>query len=583
MRNMKLIRMLLAVVLIPLMVLSISMSAMAAPSDFDPVSITEGAPLEIVWDYWTNPNATSPYQGTVTNVDGGTYIPQQFLLWAEKTVQSITASNGATVQYKYDSADGTNSAYLVDISGISTVANPVQILSVTLTSTSSGNDGTYVVYSPNANGSVTSNFPTAINGYLPIGQYSNFPVPNGYWNCLYKNGTNANPTDELKFLNGMEPTGVSLGLGGGYIQFEYATPIYNDPLNPYGLDFIVYGNAFTGNPEPGAVQVSADGINWYELAGSFYYDSSTLWNQAVTYTNNGPGTGTGIVYSFDGGLTQNNLNTASTNRGGWFPQTAIMGNVWGGNGQSTIPQQYPSAVLTSTGVYNVDWPSATVITYGATPTGAGAPTDPNAITGVSVVPDFSTGTHYRFGYTDVHPNGSNYGVATNPYDSSTAVGTSGGDGFDISWAVDKNGDPVFLESVKYIRVFTAVINDTISQGNPFGETSTEVCGVYVATGTGSGDNETDLEVYIDNLNYDEIATSNMATQTVYQSQTSEDYDIYSDEDYVYVNGTSVSCTTSTPYSFNVSLASTGDTAYYQIITQNGSRSPYITLLKIIRT
>jgi hypothetical protein len=64
----------------------------------------------------------------------------------------------------------------------------------------------------------------------------------------------------------------------------------------------------------------------------------------------------------------------------------------------------------------------------------------------------------------------------------------------------------------------------------------------------------------------------MTTQTVYQSQDSQSYDIYSDEDYVFVNGTSVSCTSNTPYSFNVTLTSPGATAYYQIITQSGTES-----------
>lgn len=38
------------------------------------------------------------------------------------------------------------------------------------------------------------------------------------------------------------------------------------------MDFVVYGNAFNGNPEAGAVQVSENGTTWYELAGSKYYD-----------------------------------------------------------------------------------------------------------------------------------------------------------------------------------------------------------------------------------------------------------------------------------------------------------------------
>ncbi len=32
--------------------------------------------------------------------------------------------------------------------------------------------------------------------------------------------------------------------------------------NPYGVDFVIYGNAFNGNPEAGAVQVSG---GWHNM------------------------------------------------------------------------------------------------------------------------------------------------------------------------------------------------------------------------------------------------------------------------------------------------------------------------------
>ena len=88
---------------------------------------------------------------------------------------------------------------------------------------------------------------------------------------------------------------------------------------------------------------------------------------------------------------------------------------------------------------------------------------------------------YRFGYADVRQNGTNYGVAVNPYATlpSAAVG---GDGFDLSWAVDAEGKPVTLTDVKFVRVYSAVLFNA----PPFGETSTEVCGIYVASGQGTG-------------------------------------------------------------------------------------------------
>lgn len=77
---------------------------------------------------------------------------------------------------------------------------------------------------------------------------------------------------------------------GSYITLKFNTPITDDPLNPMGLDFIVYGNAFWvgGNPankwiEAGLVEVSEDvntnGIAddaWYVMPGSRNYSASVL-------------------------------------------------------------------------------------------------------------------------------------------------------------------------------------------------------------------------------------------------------------------------------------------------------------------
>jgi hypothetical protein len=61
---------------------------------------------------------------------------------------------------------------------------------------------------------------------------------------------------------------VSLG-DGGRITLAFANPVYDDPKNPYGKDFIVFGNAFyqvyptTRWQEPGFVEISPDNVNWY--------------------------------------------------------------------------------------------------------------------------------------------------------------------------------------------------------------------------------------------------------------------------------------------------------------------------------
>ena len=79
---------------------------------------------------------------------------------------------------------------------------------------------------------------------------------------------------------------TGLGGFGGYMTVYYEDGIVDNPTNPYGIDFIVYGNAFAyGNNsggEPAGVKVSEDGSTWYELAGSAHYEVSTKYKQNVT-------------------------------------------------------------------------------------------------------------------------------------------------------------------------------------------------------------------------------------------------------------------------------------------------------------
>ncbi len=97
----------------------------------------------------------------------------------------------------------------------------------------------------------------------------------------------------------MLQTASGCGSLGGYVQYDFSSnPIQNLDTNPYGVDFVVYGNAFNGNPEAAAVQVYAQEIltddgngnvtyghyKWYELAGSMYYSDSAVRNTTVYYT-----------------------------------------------------------------------------------------------------------------------------------------------------------------------------------------------------------------------------------------------------------------------------------------------------------
>lgn len=82
----------------------------------------------------------------------------------------------------------------------------------------------------------------------------------------------------------------SIGTAGSFVTVGFNTPIVDDPQNPQGLDFIVFGNAFYvgGNiqnrwAEPGIVEVSADQNNngladdpWYVIPGSRGVDQSAV-------------------------------------------------------------------------------------------------------------------------------------------------------------------------------------------------------------------------------------------------------------------------------------------------------------------
>ncbi len=76
---------------------------------------------------------------------------------------------------------------------------------------------------------------------------------------------------------------VSIGIGG-HLTLTFDHPVQDDPCNPYGIDFIIFGNSFhisgggqpwaNGDPndtvvsgalfaEPALVSVSQDGMNWF--------------------------------------------------------------------------------------------------------------------------------------------------------------------------------------------------------------------------------------------------------------------------------------------------------------------------------
>lgn len=471
-----------------------------------PVSISTGDPVFIAW------NGTT---GTVAGRNGSSKIPGEFTLWVENPT-SVTV-NGTAQSASLQ--NGTNYGYTITTSEDNTLSIVVV-----------AGGTTYTISCGTKSHTPAGSAPTSVVSYLPLGQFAN----NSGWGYL---GT--------KFVGKTAPetTGVSLGAFGGFIEFYFENGIEDKATNPYGVDFVIYGNAFNGNPEAGAVQVSVDGTTWYELAGSNYYKSNFTANDPANgfskfYT--GTLRNTSVIYTKGSSRVTaklGSLNAADCCPAAWFPLTTNF----------TAFENDPTGGATCDSRVSVNL-SGNTLTF----------------TGVTAIADSDTTADYAFGYADVTPNGSpsEYGEAVNPYTPYTSDKT-GGDGFDLAWAVDiATGEPVNLsgQKVKYVRVYSAVLDF-----GRFGETSPEITGIFTARGTNGSAATTDLTVKKGKNTY---TTANMSSRSV----STGTYTVKSSEDYVYINGVKVDA--SSGYSLAVESG-----VLYQIITQSGTESPYITVLK----
>ena len=237
-------------------------------------------------------------------------------------------------------------------------------------------------------------------------------------------------------ISGTNDIMISLGGYGGYVTFGFDHTVINIPGEK---DFRIWGNAFYellnpdqrgGSAEPGIVMVSYDtncnGLpddEWYELAGSEYYKAETRHNYTITYRRPDPDR---IPEEDDSGFLDD-INYIP-----WSDSDGASGHM----AKNTFHNQsyYPL------------WIKADNISF------TGTRLAPNGI-------DLSgTGRYYvlyayDWGYVDNHPN--EY-VELNS--------------FDISWAVDSEGNKVHLPGVDFVRVYTG-LNQYCGW---LGETSTEL-------------------------------------------------------------------------------------------------------------
>ena len=394
--------------------------------------------------------------------------------------------------------------------------------------------------------------PSRVVSYLPLGQYA---TGSGWGSATGK------------FTGGYAPTGVSLGALGGYIEFEFANGITNNNNNPYGVDFVVYGNAFNGNPEAGAVQVSENGKTWYELAGSMYYDGNFNYvgNQMTNNPNKFSSAYTGTLnkatVEYEKGASFLTVGLKETNGTTYLVPS---GTTFGPLGWFPATDKYPQGGTHD----NTD--SNVTVSYTA-----------NNLTfsGITAIPDYNTTASYAFGYADVTPNGSptTYGNAVNPYTAYTTAKT-GGDGFDLEWAVDPSTKlPVDVTGkvFKYVRVYTAVLDN-----GTFGETSTEVCGIFTTANGLKNEDGSAIDVGRTGrmtVKYGSTAASMTVTpegQEISVSAGTYYINASSSAENIYINGTKV--TSGQAYEFQVEA---GKTQFIRVITQDGMKAPRISVFK----
>jgi hypothetical protein len=252
---------------------------------------------------------------------------------------------------------------------------------------------------------------------------------------------------------------LSLGAWGGYVVFEFANPVVNHPDNPYGIDFTIFGNPMPDWSEPGIVWVMKDensnGLpddTWYQLAGSDYHFSNTLHNYEVTYTNPNQATAADVPWNDnlgnEGYILANSIHTQP-----YYP----------------LADSFPNISATN---YSLN----------------GTRIQPEVDNTSFMIKVLKRG----FGYADNQPKGTaQWTTPDNPY--TTEIENSGGDGFDISWAVDGNGNYVTLDEIHFIKVQ----NGMLAHGGWLGEISTEITGAVDVIPNSAISGETQMVVIRD--------------------------------------------------------------------------------------
>ena len=259
--------------------------------------------------------------------------------------------------------------------------------------------------------------------------YEYTPAPGQFINELKTGGFDGNQTTPQAAIEYAEArlssnNWVSLGGFGGYIVVGFDHSIDNAG----GYDFGVLGNSFSDSSEPGIVWVmqdeNGDGLpndNWYELRGSETGKESTIQNYAVTY---------------------------------YRPSGEQMSVQWTDNQGNSGEIDYLKT-FHNQDFYYPNWINKNSYTL--------------------------RGTRLEARNYDKSGNGSNWilpeyewGYADNFSSTDCTLTNNKANRFDISNAIDANGNSVELDFIDFVKVQTAVN----TKSGWLGEVSTEVLGFF---------------------------------------------------------------------------------------------------------
>ncbi len=234
---------------------------------------------------------------------------------------------------------------------------------------------------------------------------------------------------------------VSLGGFGGSIVLRFSQPVLDDPCNPFGLDFIVFGNAVwvSGNPNrrfaEGAVieiarDVNANGIAddpWFVIPGS-HITSTPPSVTPVSALQSQPWDDAAATPTPPANIA-------------WYPSAMF----YPGRPSSYATTTFRLPALFETQVLqNPNSPGAT--REGVWGYADCSPTLLLGDTNADNIIDSSSLGASEF-----------YTVADNPFAVGVTPGSGGGDAFDVAWAVDPvNGAAAHLGAFDFIRISNGV-------------------------------------------------------------------------------------------------------------------------------